>query len=612
VSWSRAVIDRLSVVALLVGFAVPLVSRLHEPEMRSDESIYAYAVERVLDTGDWLTPRYIPSDGYFLEKPPLKIWVVAAAMRLGLVPRDDAGHRVFDGLFGAVGFLYVFLIARRLGGSGSALVAALTLFTMEALVYDHGLRSANMEAAVFLCYCGGAYHFIRWVEAAREHGRIHAWSVTAWFVLGFLTKFVAALFLPAVALLALAWRPGGLRLLYSRATEWVLPGLTALLVIAPWFIYESMAYGREFWSIIFGAHVYQRFTSFVDPLHLQPWHFYVGVTWREIAHAGSAVVVIGGLLRLGTLAWRGENWSARLTLVWLLLPFALISFGTSKLTHYAYPFWPPLAIGAGLFFTWALQGLDRSLGALGDRTVGRWVPRRVSAWANRSQTPRRLLISLAVGLGVLSAATAIFGPIRWDLGDTTLFRNSSILRPLFIAIVLVWIAGYSRSIMRLIAVTSLALLLPLSAYAHCLERLSYVDHPIREMRDCIREIRTQAEVPASGVLAASGDAYHHGYYFYLWREGPYTRTDAFSIDQALERLLVPSSQTPVLIARPDYKALLDRLPPSVHLDTAESTELRRVLVEHAVRFDNNVAALLPGPYAPCAARMIKAGAHVIW
>src|SRR5262249_19639960 len=55
-----------------------------------------------------------------------------------------------------------------------------------------------------------------------------------------------------------------------------------------------------------------------------------------------------GLVRLLMAAMRGESWLARLVLAWFVLPLVAISFGTSKLLHYAYPFWPPIALGAGL------------------------------------------------------------------------------------------------------------------------------------------------------------------------------------------------------------------------------------------------------------------------
>src|SRR5262245_25872087 len=149
---------RLALIAVVLLFVLPLMRGLREPDLDGDEAIYSYAVQRVLDTGDWLTPRSIPSDEPFLEKPPLKIWIVAGGIASGLLPRDERGLRFFDALFGGIAFLYVFAIARALGGTASAVVSVLVLFTMAPLVFNHGLRSNDMEASVFLCYCGGIFH----------------------------------------------------------------------------------------------------------------------------------------------------------------------------------------------------------------------------------------------------------------------------------------------------------------------------------------------------------------------------------------------------------------------------------------------------------------------
>ena len=54
-------------------------------DIRNDEAIYDYAVDRILETGEWLTPRSSTLDGPFLEKPPLKFWIVAGAIKSGLL-----------------------------------------------------------------------------------------------------------------------------------------------------------------------------------------------------------------------------------------------------------------------------------------------------------------------------------------------------------------------------------------------------------------------------------------------------------------------------------------------------------------------------------------------
>ena len=118
-------------------------------DVENDEAIYTYAVERMLDTGDWLTPRSIPTDAAFLEKPPLKFWLIAAPMRLGLLPRTPAGFRAVDLLLAAIAFGYVALIGYRLAGTACAIAACLLLFGMRDLVLSHGLRTNNMEASLF-------------------------------------------------------------------------------------------------------------------------------------------------------------------------------------------------------------------------------------------------------------------------------------------------------------------------------------------------------------------------------------------------------------------------------------------------------------------------------
>ena len=43
-------------------------------------------------------------------------------------------------------------------------------------------------------------------------------------------------------------------------------------------------------------------------------------------------------------AWRERRVEAVTVIAWLVVPLALMSMGTSKLHHYAYPFLPPLAL----------------------------------------------------------------------------------------------------------------------------------------------------------------------------------------------------------------------------------------------------------------------------
>ena len=80
-------LSRLWLAVILVAFCLPLFVGLGRPDLETDEAIYSFSVERILEVGDWLEPKSSPSETVvFLEKPPLKFWLVAAPMKAGLLP----------------------------------------------------------------------------------------------------------------------------------------------------------------------------------------------------------------------------------------------------------------------------------------------------------------------------------------------------------------------------------------------------------------------------------------------------------------------------------------------------------------------------------------------
>ena len=107
----------------------------------------------------------------FLEKPPLKSWLVALPMRLGLLPHNELGFRFWDALFGSAAFLYVFALGRRMAGPVCGLIALVVLVGFQPLLFEHGLRDNVMEAPLFLAYCGGIHHFLCWADAADARAR---------------------------------------------------------------------------------------------------------------------------------------------------------------------------------------------------------------------------------------------------------------------------------------------------------------------------------------------------------------------------------------------------------------------------------------------------------
>jgi 4-amino-4-deoxy-L-arabinose transferase-like glycosyltransferase len=568
--------------------------------MRNDEAIYSYAVERILETGDWLLPRTIPDDYPFLEKPPLKFWMVAAPIAAGVLPLDESGMRAFDALFGAVAFVYVFLLGRSLGGVVCGGTAVLVLFSLPSLVFEHGLRSNNMEASLLLAYCGGIYHFARWLDDRREAGVWHAAAVTAYFVLGFMTKFVAVFFLPMICGAALLLTRGGWQRLCHSWRDWRWPAAAALAIVAPWFAYQTQQFGAHFWRIIFGAHVYQRMTGFLDPQHLNPWNAYFLWTWRDFSAAGAAWLGVAGIGRIAVGAWTGRPPLARMIVLWWVLPFALISMGTSKIFHYAYPFLPPLALALGWFVSDVARLIDGRLSAL--------VPLKTRA----SESPRwRLMPTLRRGLAacavlflIVAAWTIAAGQLVWKFDGETLFRNSSIVRPIVVAAVLLIVAGYRQTALRAGIAAAFTLILPIEGYHKVIGRMTTIDRPLSVIGECAAKVRHQSGAAVGeGFYNAAALVADHPYYYYLRHVGPWLLADHVSDDQLRQRLFVEGAQTPIVLPRKDYELL------TVRIDRLWTADSRPPLT--GIAPEEKVVVLLPGPYAACVAPAVAAGGEEV-
>jgi len=154
----RQLVIELSLATILL--VVPLFLLIGAGDLSNDEAIYSFAADSIVATGDWLNPADISSDDApFLEKPPLKFWLVATGLKLGL-PDSNWGHRFFDALFGALIIGYLVVIGLRIETPWAGLSAAVMFFVFQRPLIVHGILNNLMESALILQYCGSVYHFI--------------------------------------------------------------------------------------------------------------------------------------------------------------------------------------------------------------------------------------------------------------------------------------------------------------------------------------------------------------------------------------------------------------------------------------------------------------------
>lgn len=549
----------------------------------------------MLDGGDWLTPRSIPDERQlWFEKPPLKFWIVAGSMRVGLLPHDEFGMRFWDATFGAMAFLYVLAIGYRMSGVICGLTAVLVLFAHEPLVLDHGLRTNNMEAGLLLAYCAGVYHALAWGSAAVPAARWrHALAAALWFTFGFMLKFVAALFLPAIVVATAVFSRRWRRRLLEDWPVWGTATVVSLALIAPWFLYQSRRHGHEFWQTILNQHVLVRFTAFLDPHHVQPWYFYVARLAYEINWSNDILLVCAGILLLVYRATAERSDAAILMLVWFVLPVAAISAGTSKLYHYVYPFLPPVALGAGLVptavFVWVRQRQDR-FAALLERV---W-PRERSA--RLPVAFRKILAGTAIALVAIAIVTAVAGGVGLRLGGVLVFRNSTVSRPLLAATILVVIIGRLRSAPLVPVIALLLIAMPFDGYRNVrfLEwrNAQVQDKPIRALNECL--LRLQGAGLSRGVYAHSREELAWRYAYYLRDAGWHEENpdDDRLLDQ---HLFAGDTRSPVVMTERDFEALRRRLAERAggQRKSAELERMRRLV------FDDERVLLLPDGFSAC-------------
>ena len=596
---------------VVVFFCIPLFVGLGRVDLENDEAIYSFAVDVILDSGDWLTPKSSPrEDVAFLEKPPLKFWIVAVPIKLGLLPHNEFGLRFWDAVFGSVAFLYVFSIGRRIGGPVCGLVAVLMLFVHRPLLFMHGLRTNNMESALVLSYCGGIYHFLRW--RATESGARRRWHVLAvglYFVLGFMTKFVAVLLLPTVLVMTILLHREDRALLGRDWRTALAVSLLAAALIAPWFLYQHHQFGTDLWANI-GAHVFARFKAYVDPSHLHPWNYYFSELLAQLRVSQTLVFTIAGAALVIVRTLRSGWPEGTALLLWFGLPLGFMSFGASKLYHYAYPFLPPVALVAGyaaavlVSVVWSFVGRHAQQIQRISSTIGRPM--------GRSRTCQALLLVVAVGATLTAVLTYATGNIRLAVGDLVLFRNSQVFRPLLVGLVAVALAGGLRAATWLILPLALLAVLPLGVYWNELRLLPVENHPLRSVRDCLQPIcaRQGGPDPRGPGVWVENEQLTHPLAYYLRRLGPWQQRDIASDPTVYVHLYVPSRFRPVLISRARFEEFTRRVragDPELIARAARKAAVDPVALAASagqtvipfLRFADEVL-MLPGPYGACA------------
>lgn len=353
---------------LLVGLAfLTFFVGLGRPAITdSNEAFYAQAGREMIETGDWITPRY--NGEYRFEKPVLFYWLVA----LAYLPAGagELAARAPSALAGLGLVLIVFACARRWYDDDTALLAG--AITATSFGYVAAARQALPDLALACFITAATWAALEALVVSRPAGvRRRGWLVAAGVALAaaFLTKGPVGVVLPALAVGPPAVRrciagarsgDGGRGRLPRLAGEAGVLAAVCLALTLPWFAAMTAAHGTAYLDRFFVDENVGRFATdryqndprpfwFYLPIvvvGLLPWSPLMLVFWRPVR------AVLAGARRIG----RTEV----LLGLWALVPLVFYSISVGKQPHYVLPVLPPLAI---LLARALSQALARQAGA---------------------------------------------------------------------------------------------------------------------------------------------------------------------------------------------------------------------------------------------------------
>jgi 4-amino-4-deoxy-L-arabinose transferase-like glycosyltransferase len=365
--------------------------------------IYFMDVARAMvETGDWLVPRYQGSP--FFDKPPLTYWLMAAVFHLLGFTR--AAARLVS-VSATVGLLLTTAgLGRRLLGRRAALLGTIALGTTLLVLSVGRLAMSDMLLALW-CTLAVAVG----VRASQERATVPRMAALGALVgLGFLTKGPIAVVLAGSGLAVLAVRGhDGRRLRPGVATA--AAGIACFAAFGLWW-FAALA-----WHLGAGPLVYffrqenlerfagERYDEGLSPL------FYVG------AYLGAG---LPWSLLLPIAAWRAWRRGAVLVL-WFVLMAIPLGAARGKMDYYLLPLLPAASLVVGHHLASRWNAVDRAWArvalvifaallalvpaALEGRIPTEWLP----SWPARAA-----LVALGVAVALAAAfAAARPSPLRF-------------------------------------------------------------------------------------------------------------------------------------------------------------------------------------------------------
>jgi len=333
---------RLDFIFLItIAFVLIFFKVFSLPLIDGDSAFYSKIAKNILESGNWLTFRYIdPKD--VIDKPPLAFWPIAISFKVFGI--NDFAATIWHSILAFATVILVFYIAKELFGRRVAFYSGLVLITSAQFFYQTRIPLQDMALTFFISlslFC--FYIFLK-------YRRILAYYLFVLFTsLSILVKGPVSipLIIPVVLIYLIIQR----KLPFENKKDYLIHGLAGIAIFVllgcSWFIYEYNVLGQPFLNQYWARNV-GRFFKPVD-VEFEPkrdfYTLFIYILATFLPWAGFLYPGIYYLFKLRKKEYKAE---IDFLLVWFFVIIGFFSIsGNRKIIRYMLPFFPAISIMVG-------------------------------------------------------------------------------------------------------------------------------------------------------------------------------------------------------------------------------------------------------------------------
>jgi 4-amino-4-deoxy-L-arabinose transferase-like glycosyltransferase len=299
-----------------------------------DEAVFSEAAREMIETGDWITPKYNYINRY--DKPALFYWLMASSYSVFGV--NEFAARFWSALMGVFLIAATFLFTKRIDEKIYGLLSGFILATSVEII---GLaHSAITDMTLTFFIAASLYLFFLSMEGRDKRLYLISYALMA---IAVLTKGPIGIAIPAMTIIPYL-------ILTKRFKETIKEAklfsgaIIFLAIVLPWYILEIRANGWEYINAFFLKHNIQRFTS-VNSGHSGPIFYYIPVIL--IGFFPWSAFLPYAIYKLTPRDLKELNLNSRLMLfsvIWFSAVFLFFSLSRTKLPNYIASLFPPMAM----------------------------------------------------------------------------------------------------------------------------------------------------------------------------------------------------------------------------------------------------------------------------